>query len=190
MVGRGGRRRLGGRRAPAAEPGSALAARTRALGLLGRRDYARAALKQRLTEDGFEPGATEAALSALERERLLSDARYAEAAVASRIARGHGPLRIALELRRQGLASGLVKEALAAHDTEWPALAAALRRRRFGPAPAGDAPGRAREARFLLARGFTGRQVSAALGAAGRDEFAELELREDEAPGGAGPDAG
>ncbi len=176
MAGRPRRRALRGRRAPVEEPASAAAARSRALGLLGRRDYARAALEDRLTDEGFEAAAVDEALAALERERLLSDARYAEAAVASRIARGHGPLRIALELKRLGLAAELVTAAVDAGSADWDGRAASARRRRFGAALPKGAAERQRVARFLLARGFTGRQVSAALGAAGRDEFEELEL--------------
>jgi regulatory protein len=180
-------RPLRGRRAPAEQPASAAAARTRALGLLCRRDYPKAALKERLTRAGFEAGAADAALAGLERERLLSDARYAESAVASRIARGHGPLRIALELRRLGVSVELVAAAVDARASEWDGRAEEARRRRFGSRVPRDAAGRARVARFLLYRGFTGRQVSAALGAAGRDEFAEHELS---AEAGAADDPG
>jgi regulatory protein len=178
-----------GRRAPVEQPASAAAARTRALGLLCRRDYPRAALKERLTDAGFEATAAEAALAGLERERLLSDARFAESAVASRIARGHGPLRIALELRRLGLSAELVAAAVDARAAEWQVRAEDVRRRRFGTRVPKDAAARARVARFLLYRGFTGRQVSAALGAAGRDEFADQELSAAGEPG-AGDDRG
>jgi regulatory protein len=161
------------------------AARARAVGLLARREYPRALLEARLTGAGFAAAAAAAALDGLEREWLLNDARYAEAAVASRSARGLGPLRIALELKRQGVAAELIDAAVDARAREWDARAAAVRRRQFGAAQPRNATERARIARFLLYRGFSGRQVSAALGAAGRDEFADLELTDDGAePGG------
>ena len=177
-------RRFGGRGRTPREPDSVPAARARAVGLLARRDYPRALLEARLTGAGFDAAATAAALDGLERERLLNDARYVEAAVASRSARGLGPLRIALELRRQGVALALVDAAVDARAPEWAARADAVRRRQFGAAQPTSAAERARVARFLLYRGFSGRQVSAALGAAGRDEFGELELSDD----GAGPE--
>jgi regulatory protein len=162
----GGKRR--GRRPPA-DPASAEAARGRAIGLLARRDYPRRALKARLTESGFEDGAAEHAVTALEDERLVNDARYVEAAVASRAGRGQGPLRIALELRRQGVAAALIDAAVAIRSPDWQVQATALRLRRFGRGAPADAAERARQARFLLQRGFTGEQVRAALGAAAAD---------------------
>ncbi|MBS0393481.1 MAG: RecX family transcriptional regulator, partial [Proteobacteria bacterium] len=107
----------------------------------------------------------ETAVSELEDERLVNDARYVEAAVAGRIARGQGPVRIMLELRRHGVAAALVESAVEPRSPAWAERAAELRRRRFGSgAPAGPAE-RARQVRFLLQRGFTGAQVRHALGA-------------------------
>lgn len=178
---RGGRgaasRAFGARRAPE-DPDSSEAARARAIGLLSRRDLPRDALKGRLTAAGFAVAAAESAVTALEDERLVDDARYAEAAVASRIGRGQGPLRIALELRRLGVDAALIEAALASHAADWPEFAVALRRRRFGAGLPKVAADRLRQARFLLYRGFTHAQVRAALGPAFRalPDEAELEL--------------
>jgi regulatory protein len=180
-TGRGGvsgRRRAGGfgrtRRQPA-DPDSVEAARARAIGLLSRRDFPRAALKGRLTEAGFAAGAAESAITGLEDERLVNDARYVEASVAGRIARGQGPLRIALELKRLGVDAELVVAALAARAHEWAGLAAELRRRRFGVGMPRTAREKTRQARFLLYRGFTGRQARSALGAERDTRFDALE---------------
>lgn len=160
---------------PPEDPGSTRAARGTAIGLLSRRDYSRGALKGRLTEAGFETGAAEAAVSELEDERLVNDDRFVEAAVASRIARGHGPLRIALELRHLGIAAALIATAVDSRSTDWAARAATARQRRFGPdVPTGPAE-RARQARFLLYRGYTGEQVRAALGRIAGETFEELD---------------
>ena len=180
--GRGPRRVGRGRRPPEA-PDSAAAARGRAIGLLARRDYPRDLLKDRLTESGFEPGAAEAAVCALEDERLVNDARYVENALAIRTARGQGPIRIALELRRLGVARELVAGAVDARAPEWGQRAAALRRRRFGAAVPADRSERARQVRFLLQRGFTGAQVRHALGSGGQEM--ELLLEDERADAGA-----
>lgn len=181
--GKGRTRGFGRGRKPPEDPASADAARGRAIGLLSRRDYPRRALKKRLAESGFADAAAESAVTALEDERLVNDARYVEAAVAGRTARGQGPIRIALELRRQGVAAALVAAAVDARSPEWAERARDLRRRRFGADPPKDAKERARQIRFLLQRGFSGDHVRRALDARAGDD---LEL--DDAACDAGPE--
>ena len=173
--GRFGRR--GGAR-PAASPDSPDAARGKAIGLLARRDYPVRLLKSRLTESGYTAEAVDTAVSTLEAERLVNDQRYVEAAVAGRISRGQGPIRIALELRRQGVAPTLVATAVDAKSPDWLARAATLRQRRFGAIPPADGRERARQVRFLLQRGFSGEHVRHALGA-GFDPDLGLDLDSD-----------
>jgi regulatory protein len=164
----GGKGRLRGRgfgraRQPPEDPASAEAARGRAIGLLSRRDYPRRALKERLADSGFAEEAAESAVATLEDERLVNDERFVESAVAGRTARGHGPIRIALELRRQGVAAALVAAAVDAKSPLWAERARELRRRRFGAALPRDPRERTRQVRFLLQRGFTGEHVRHAL---------------------------
>jgi regulatory protein len=94
----------------------------------------------------------EAVLDELEQRGLLSDARAADALVHAKAARfGNRRLRQALQAR--ALPADLIDTALlGTRDTE---LTRALEvwRRRFGTPPA-DARERARQMRFLLARGF------------------------------------
>ncbi len=183
--GPGGGGRVGRRRGarPPDRPDSPEAARGKAIGLLARRDYPARLLKSRLAEAGYAPDAADAAVTTLEDERLVNDQRYVDSAVAGRISRGQGPIRIALELRRQGVAPDLVTVAVDARSPEWLARAAALRRRRFGDTPPADARERARQVRFLLQRGFAGDHVRHALGA-GFDPDLGLELEADALDGG------
>jgi len=189
---RGGRRFGGARGRAVEEPGSVSAARSRAVGLLARRDYPSRALKGRLEDAGFEAPAAAAAVTELEDERLVNDARYVESAVASRTARGQGPVRIALELRRMGVSPELVAQAVDARSPEWVERAQALRRRRFGPGAAADRAEQNRQTRFLLYRGFTGPQVRTALARAGTalDDDLAVALDEDatDTDGAEGPD--
>jgi len=168
---------------PPADPSSAEAARGRAISLLSRRDYPRRALKARLADSGFEDGAAETAVAGLEDERLVNDARYVEGAIAGRSARGQGPLRIALELRRQGVPEALIREALDPRAAEWAERATELRRRRFGAAAPTSPKERARQVRFLLQRGFSADQVRRALGSRVAED---LEIED---PGSAEDDA-
>jgi regulatory protein len=163
------RRGFGRKKREPADPASPDAARHEAIGLLARRDFGAKELKGRLADAGYEATVADAAVTDLEDDRLVNDERYVESALASRIARGQGPVRIAMDLKRLGLAKDLVDRAVDARSPEWAERAAELRRRRFGAAPPGDPQERARQVRFLLYRGFTSDHVRAALGRAAGD---------------------
>ena len=96
-----------------------------------------------------------AALDRLESDGLLSDARFAEAFVRSRIARGQGPTRLRHDMRQKGLEAGMIDAALAAAEIDWENHAREILERRFGSGESADARERARRMRFLQQRGFS-----------------------------------
>jgi regulatory protein len=165
---RGGFRRRAPK--PPTDPTSGDAARGKAFSLLARRDYPSKLLRSRLGDAGYASDAVDAAMTDLEDLRYVNDERYVDSAVAGRAARGQGPVRIALELVRQGCAKELVESVVRREDPEWTERAVALRHRRFGTDAPSDGKERARQVRFLMQRGFTGSQVRAALAAVGVDE--------------------
>ena len=129
--------------------------RVRALQLLARREHARAELARKLAPHAESEEALSALLDRLQSERLLSDARYAEARVHTRGAR-YGNARLAQELRIQGVGDGDVDAALDGLDDEL-TRARQVWERKFGNAGLpNDATERARQTRFLLGRGFSG----------------------------------
>lgn len=93
-------------------------------------------------------------LEDLTTDGLLSAGRYAEAVVASRSARGQGPLRIRSELEQMQIDAALVEGALQDCGVDWFASAVAVCRKRFGNEPPVDYKDRARRMRFLQQRGF------------------------------------
>ena len=97
----------------------------------------------------------EAALTRLECEGLLSDTRFAEAYVRSRIARGQGPVRVRHELRGKGLDAAIIDLAMEGAEVDWQAHAEAVLMQRFGECPPSDVRDRARRMRFLQHRGFS-----------------------------------
>lgn len=131
--------------------------------LLARREHSCAELRKKLLARGFEPDMTGDCLRQLEHEGLVSDTRFAESLVRARIARGQGPVRIRLALRERGVAEDDIENQLAACDVDWPELARTVRRKRFGDEAPQDFRSRARQARFLLYRGFTAADIDAAL---------------------------
>ena len=102
----------------------------------------------------FDDDEIAATLDALEAERLLSDARFAEAYVHSREARGFGPLRIRAELKERGVDVALIEEYLDQEREVVEARARAQHRKKFGNRTPGSYNERAKQARFLLGRGF------------------------------------
>ncbi|MBL8324344.1 MAG: regulatory protein RecX [Rubrivivax sp.] len=94
------------------------------------------------------------ALDELTERGLLSDARAAESVLAAQ-GRRHGSRRVKQVLQAKGLAAELVEATLQQSRATEYARAREVWLRRFG-APADDAAGRARQARFLAGRGFDG----------------------------------
>ena len=108
-------------------------------------------------------------LDALEARGFLSNQRFTEQYVGSRIARGQGPLRIREELRRRGVDGAAAKEAIERDDGFWFEQASRARRKRFGEAMPADGREWVRQARFLERRGFTAEQIRSVLGSPPRD---------------------
>ncbi len=105
------------------------------------------------------PERVEAVLDWLEAHAYLSQERFVESRVHARAAR-FGNLRIRHELRQHALA--LPADTAQALQTSEPERARAVRERKFGPLPV-DAAARARQARFLMGRGFSPDAIRQAL---------------------------
>lgn len=147
------------------DPEDGDAARDHAIRLLARREYARGELAMRLRQRGFSPDCAESVLDGLEERGYLSDERFAEIFVRTRIERGSGPLKIRAELGQRGVADEIIDRALAEADCDFGALAHRVRCRRFGETPPADFEDKARQARFLAQRGFRADDVRRSLDA-------------------------
>ncbi|WP_355659587.1 regulatory protein RecX [Halomonas salifodinae] len=156
-----------------AEDADRASPREDAIRLLARRDYSRHELEGRLASKGHSAETIGECLDALAEQGLQSDARFAEAFLRSRLARGQGPLKVRAEMGQRGLSREAIDTALgeaeAAGELDWFALAAETLARRFA-APAETPRERARQERFLAGRGFTFEQVRHALEVAWQDE--------------------
>jgi regulatory protein len=125
--------------------------RERALSHLARREYSRAELARRLAAHA-EGDEVIALLDDLERENLLSNARYVEMLAHARAGR-HGSLRLKADLRDKGIPASEIDAAVAeARETDLEA-ARGVWLKKFGQPPR-DAAERAKQMRFLAGRGF------------------------------------
>jgi regulatory protein len=145
------------------EPLDARAARVAALDALARRDYSAEDLRLKLLEKGYDASVVLPLVDALRGEKLIDDRRYLENFVAYHAARGQGPVRIRVDLRRHGLQGPQVEKYLDAYP-DWIMLLRKARLKKFGAKPAKNYADRQRQARFLSYRGFTSAQIRMALG--------------------------
>ncbi|MGR8921397.1 MAG: regulatory protein RecX, partial [Gammaproteobacteria bacterium] len=92
----------------------------------------------------------------------LDDRRYADAYVRQRGERGHGPRRIAAELKQRGVDASVAGAALADAGHDWFTIARRVRQKKFPRGP-GSLDERSKQTRFLEYRGFDSDQIRYAL---------------------------
>ncbi|WP_042884160.1 recombination regulator RecX [Cupriavidus necator] len=130
-----------------------LSLKARAVGYLSRREHSRAELARKLAPHAESPEQLEQLLDALERENWLSNQRFADSLVHRRGAR-YGTARVMQEAKTHKLGSeqlGELQDRLRATETE---RAREVWRKRFGSPPATPEE-RAKQVRFMVARGFS-----------------------------------
>ena len=146
-----------GRSGPSGKSGKAgftVSLKGRALRLLSGREYSRAELERKLAPHEETPGQLVGVLDELQAKDFISEARVVESVVNRRQAR-MGSARIKQELLGNGLGKEAVLAAMAGLKATELDRARELWRKKFD-GPAADAAGRAKQMRFLAARGFGG----------------------------------
>ncbi|WP_297811554.1 recombination regulator RecX [uncultured Methylophaga sp.] len=131
-----------------------------AVSYLARREHSALELRRKLDKSGFDTADIELVLSQLQQADLQSDERFAESYVRSRTGRGYGKTRIRMELQERGVADELIRDSLQQAEIDWFALAAEVRRKRFGEQNPEDFKSRAKQQRFLQYRGFSHDEIT------------------------------
>lgn len=139
---------------------STLSLKGRALRYLSQREHSRPELERKLARYTEEPDALAKALDELQARGYISEARVVESVLHQRAAQ-FGSLRLRQELQHKGVAPAAIAEAVAGLKDSELERATALWRRRFETPT--DAKERARQTRFLLARGFSSAVVARVL---------------------------
>jgi regulatory protein len=127
--------------------------RVRAMRALARREYSRAELRARLLLHAGEADDVDALLDTLAARGWLSDARALEQTVNNRRTR-FGPQRIAHELKQKGISDDLIRAVLPQLKQGELEAAREVWQKKFS-APPQDQKEKARQMRFLQARGFS-----------------------------------
>jgi regulatory protein len=126
--------------------------RARAMRLLARREHSREELRRKLAAKVQEGEDLEEILDALANEGWLSDARFAEQSIRAR-SRRFGPRMLVYQLRGKGVADEAIEQAFRAAGDEGASSIERVWSSRFHAPPANDRE-KARQVRFLQARGF------------------------------------
>ncbi len=134
----------------------------RALRLLSQREHSRRELERKLQPHEEEPGTLALALDELQARGFISEERVAESVLNRRASR-LGATRIRQELQDKGLDGELIAQALSGLKDSELTRARAVWQRKFETLPQTPQE-RARQTRFLLARGFSGEVVRRVLG--------------------------
>ncbi len=147
------------------EPGSL---RARALRHLARREYTRHELTLKLAPHAESEDEIAQVLDDFTQRGWLSEQRAAEQMVHARRSR-YGIARIRRDLQAKGVDAEVVSTTVAALKDGELQAAQAVWRRKFKALPAGAAE-RARQARFLLGRGFSTEVITKLLRGLAKDE--------------------
>ena len=148
-------------------PGPTLSLKGRALRLLSQREHSRLELERKLATHEEEPGQLPRVLDELQAKGFISEQRVMESVLYRRAGK-LGAGRIRQELQMKGLDATLVSQAMQQLRSTELERAREVWRRKFEAAPR-DAAERARQSRFLAARGFDGEVIRRVL-AGGFDE--------------------
>ncbi len=137
--------------------------RKECLRLLTRRDHSKKEIQDKLSLKGFERSQVSEVIDELSVQNWQNDSRYAESYARVRSQKGFGPVRIAFELRQQGIDAEVVDHVLQAVTNDWPSLLESVYFKKFSPETNIDLNERGKRIRFLLQRGFSNDMINVLL---------------------------
>ena len=134
----------------------------RAVRLLTLREHTKLELRRKLGVRQSNPKIVDAVIQRLEDEGYLSEERFIEIFVRSRLNKGQGPLKIQAALRERGISDQLISTYLAFDDEFWIAKATSVDQKKFSTDQPSQGGGRKtqitlwqRRVQFLEDRGFS-----------------------------------
>ncbi|MFT4929542.1 MAG: regulatory protein [Phenylobacterium sp.] len=128
--------------------------RATALAWLGRQEYHLAKFRQKLKDKEASEEDIERIVSEFTECDWLSEQRYCEYFVRSRITKGQGKIRIRADGQQKRLDKDCLHQALDEAEVDWFEQALATYERKYGDKPIADAKEKAKRMRFMQYRGF------------------------------------
>ncbi len=129
------------------------------MNLLARREHSETELFRKLRERNFPDADIRTTIDQLAQEGLLSNARFIENYIHSRVNKGYGPIRIRAELMERGLTEDFIEHHLNMSDNKWLINVRKAWEKRFKGQTPHDFKARTQQMRFLYYRGFTQEQI-------------------------------
>lgn len=126
-----------------------------ALKYLSKREYSRHELSLKLRRKGCTSRDCETVLARLCAEHLLSDQRYAEIYLQSKVRRGYGPTRIRMNLEESGVPRDVIDAAFEQIEIEWSDQLKLQHVKKFGHTEPASYKEWVKRARYLNNRGFS-----------------------------------
>lgn len=133
--------------------------RRAALALLARRDYTQQELVQKLHDKGFAADHIALIVAELVTASFLNDQRFTQNYIRYKRNQGYGPKYIQRALQTRGIAAAVIADELNIADNSWLTDIRRLWQKRFKGHHPTDYKQRAKQMRFLYARGFTAAQI-------------------------------
>ena len=122
--------------------------------LLVYREHSRAELRRKLQTRFPDSPEIERVLDGLEQCNYLSDERFVEEYLKSRVRKGYGPLRIKAELQERGIAKDMIGRYLSGYDDQWYQLMQSAASGKLSSTSGCEQKNQQKMARFLEYRGF------------------------------------
>jgi len=129
-------------------------ARHHAVRLLVNREHSYHELQLKLIQKGHDSDSVTTALDDLVVRGKLSDERFTEMFIKSRVNRGTGPNKIMAELLQKDVNDNVIFEGLRECGADWLQLAEQMRQKKFGNVIPASYDERMRQARYLQNKGY------------------------------------
>lgn len=128
--------------------------------VLGMREYSEKMLRQKISAKGYNIDETDQVIEFLLENNWLSDWRFCECFVRSKVARGQGLLRIRFELADKGISILILESVLAELSICWQDACDNVTIKKMTSSSLQNTPkDRLKLERFLRYRGFSGEQI-------------------------------
>ncbi len=133
----------------------------KAIAILARRDHSVREVRDKLSRDYSESEIDES-IDRLIQDKYLSESRFIESFLRSRLSLGQGPVKILHEFGQKGIDKEQVEACDDWHNVDFSAIAREVRVKRFGHQPPKDFKEKQKQSAFLSRRGFFPEQIKEA----------------------------
>ncbi|MCL4119411.1 UNVERIFIED_CONTAM: hypothetical protein GTU68_010987 [Idotea baltica] len=134
--------------------------RLRVLNLLARREHCHSELYTKLSSYNIPDELLRQVIDVLDKENLLSEPRYVDLVIRSRVNKGYGPLWIRSSLLNKQISSKLIEQGLQEANICWEEALYALWLKKFNAKQPSELKAYTKQTRFFLARGYPQSMIS------------------------------